>query len=200
MVAQRHGKKEGTLKELFVKSPVKKQEHSQGAETDVRGSRSGEQVEEDTTPMTKSFLEHLFVGLQEDLASLRQKITTTAKELKREVAELEQRVDTVECTHDAQAEVLDHHRQEILTLQDTNREPQYRLEDLENRSRHSNIRIRGLPSQATPGSLEDFVICLFCQVAPALKDQEIILDGTHKTDRPSQTPDEEQDILMCLHY
>ncbi|KAJ1080833.1 hypothetical protein NDU88_001022 [Pleurodeles waltl] len=82
----------------------------------------------------------LFWGLREDLASLRQEIPTTAKELKKEVAELEQRVDTVEGTSDAPAEEFDHHRQEILTLQDTNRELQYRLEDLENRSRlqHTN--------------------------------------------------------------
>ncbi|KAJ1117432.1 hypothetical protein NDU88_005632 [Pleurodeles waltl] len=93
---------------------MKKQE--QGAATDGRGSSSGEQVEEDTTPIKKSLLEHLFGGPREDLASFRQDIANTAKELRREVAELEQRVDMVERTHDTQAEELDHHRQEILTF------------------------------------------------------------------------------------
>ncbi|KAJ1172684.1 hypothetical protein NDU88_004528 [Pleurodeles waltl] len=148
----------------------------------------------------KLFLEHLFVGPIEDIASLSQEIATTSKELKREVVDLEQRVDSVERNHDAQAGELDHHRQELLTLQDSHRELQYRLEDLENRSRHSNIRIRGVTAQATSGSLEDFVIQLFWNAAPAIKDQEIILDRTHRVSQPSWAPGQAQDILTCLHY
>ncbi|KAJ1194776.1 hypothetical protein NDU88_004062 [Pleurodeles waltl] len=130
-------------------------------------------------------MEQLFGVLREDLATLRQELSTTVKELKGEVAELGQRVDTVERTCDTQEKELDHHRQEIIALQDSNRDLRYRLEDLENRSWQSNILIRGVPEQAIAGSLEDFVIRLFRQLAPALTDQDIILDSTHRTGRPS---------------
>ncbi|KAJ1213659.1 hypothetical protein NDU88_001291 [Pleurodeles waltl] len=59
-----------------------------------------------------------------------QEIPTDVKERESDVAELGQQVDT----HDAQEEELDHYRQEILALQDSNCELQYRLEDLENRA------------------------------------------------------------------
>ncbi|KAJ1107631.1 hypothetical protein NDU88_005021 [Pleurodeles waltl] len=93
----------------------------------------------------------------------------------------------------APAEELDHHRQELLTLQESNLELQYRLQDLENMSRRSNIRIRGVSMQATPESLEDFVIRLLRHITPAFKDQEIILDLTHKVGQPSRGPGQAQD-------
>ncbi|KAJ1141839.1 hypothetical protein NDU88_008167 [Pleurodeles waltl] len=145
MVMQTQNKKEGNSKELFTKTPEKNQEQNPGVASEGKGPSDGEQVEDDTTPITKLFLEHFFRGLRGGIASLRQEIATTTKELKREVAELEQGVDTVEHRHDAQAEELDHHRQELLTLQQSNRELQYLLEDLKNRSWCSSIRIRGIP-------------------------------------------------------
>ncbi|KAJ1200796.1 hypothetical protein NDU88_004617 [Pleurodeles waltl] len=54
--------------------------------------------------------------------------------------------------------------------------------------------------QATLGPLEDFVTRLFLHIAPALKDQEIILDHTHRVGRPAQAPVQAQDILTSLHY
>ncbi|KAJ1192832.1 hypothetical protein NDU88_002138 [Pleurodeles waltl] len=47
---------------------------------------------------------------------------------------------------------------------------------------------------------EDFVVRLFQHVAPALKDQNIILDRTHRADHPARSPGQAQDILTCLHY
>ncbi|KAJ1155830.1 hypothetical protein NDU88_008555 [Pleurodeles waltl] len=74
------------------------------------------------------------------------------------------------------------------------------LPALRQESRRSNIRIRGVPAQGIMGPLEYFVIRLFKHVASALDDQDIILDRTHRTGRPSQSPGQPQDILMCLHY
>ncbi|KAJ1214429.1 hypothetical protein NDU88_002048 [Pleurodeles waltl] len=150
----------------LCKNPSKKSGTSPtsgGNTTYGGGTSSGELVEEDTAPITRSFREVLFAVLQEDLATLRQEIATEVKELKSDVAELGKRVD-MERTHDAQEKELDHYRQEILTFQDSNCELQYRLEDLEKRSCCYNIHIRGVPTQAMPGSLEDFVIHLFRHV------------------------------------
>ncbi|KAJ1207847.1 hypothetical protein NDU88_003237 [Pleurodeles waltl] len=137
--------------------------------------------EEDTNLVTKAFMAQLFGVLREDLATLRQELATTIKELKGEVMELGQWVDTVERTYDTQEEELDHHRQEIIAVQERNRDIQYTLEDLENRSRRSNIHIRGVPAQASTVPLENFMIRLFWQVALGLKYQEIILEHTHRT-------------------
>ncbi|KAJ1179782.1 hypothetical protein NDU88_005016 [Pleurodeles waltl] len=199
MVIQKQSKKDSSLRDLFAKTPAKKQDSTYEVGTDPGGGSSGGAVEQDANPVTKAFIEQLLGVLREDHAALRQEPATTVKELKGEVAELGQRVDMVERTCDIQEE-LDHHRQEIIALQDRNRVLQHRLEDLENRSRRSNIGIRGVPAQTIVGPLENFVIRLFRYVAPALDNQDIILDCTHRTGCPSQSPGQPQDILTYLHY
>ncbi|KAJ1190986.1 hypothetical protein NDU88_000303 [Pleurodeles waltl] len=86
----------------------------------------------------------------------------------------------VEQAHDAREDELDCHRRELLTLQDKNQELQYQIEDLENRSRLSNNWIKGVPVKAIAGPLEDFVVRLFRDVVLALKEQNIVLDRTHR--------------------
>ncbi|KAJ1082901.1 hypothetical protein NDU88_003062 [Pleurodeles waltl] len=89
-------KKEGYLKDLFAKTPVKKalpgeppvMEGGDAVDQGVRGD--GE------APLTRSFMEQLFGALRGDFATLKQEIAAEVKELKREVVELGQRVDTPE--------------------------------------------------------------------------------------------------------
>ncbi|KAJ1082875.1 hypothetical protein NDU88_003038 [Pleurodeles waltl] len=115
-------------------------------------------------------MEQLFGTLRGDFAPLKQEIAAEVKEMKQEVIELGQRIDTLEQAQDA---LEDCHRRELLTLQDKNQEFQYQIEDLENRTRRFNIQIKGVPSQAVNGKLEDFVERLFRYVAPDLKDQTV---------------------------
>ncbi|KAJ1157417.1 hypothetical protein NDU88_010130 [Pleurodeles waltl] len=200
MGSQHHNKKEGTIKDLFSKTPAKKLDPLQGRLLDSNGVDCRGCPAEDTTPKTKASVEQLFSVLRQDFATLKQKIAADGKDLIREVTELGQQINTVECTHDAQKEEIDQNRREILALQDSNHDLQYSLEDLENRSQCSNICIREVPLQVTIGKLEDFVIRLFHQVAPDLKDQDILLDCTYRAGRPAQSSGQTQDILMCLHY
>ncbi|KAJ1144971.1 hypothetical protein NDU88_011263 [Pleurodeles waltl] len=120
--------------------------------------------------------QQLFRSLRDDFTTLKRELAADIKDLKKEVIDLGERVDTIEKTHDEREEGLNYHRRELLTLQDKNQDLQYQLKDLENRSRRSNIRIKGVPAQAVAGSLEDFVVRLFRHVAPALKEQDIVLD------------------------
>ncbi|KAJ1157041.1 hypothetical protein NDU88_009756 [Pleurodeles waltl] len=117
-------------------------------------------------PITRAFMEQLLGAFCEDFATLKQEIAAEVKDLKRDVANLGQRVDTLE--------------------------QRYRLEDLENRSCCSNIRIKGVTAQAVTLTLENFVVRLFRPVAPALKDQSIVLDQKHKAGCPAHSPGQAQ--------
>lgn len=88
---------------------------------------------------------------------------------------------------------------ELTNLRDQNEELSLRLADLENTSRCSNVRSKGVPLRVDAGKLEDFVTRLFRYVAPVLEDQEIVLDRTHRAGRPARNPGQSQDILTCLH-
>ncbi|KAJ1163231.1 hypothetical protein NDU88_003694 [Pleurodeles waltl] len=110
MASQRHGKKEGSLKDLFNKTPAKK--------TILLGSPVAEggevsdtsQVDGGEAPLTRTFMEQLFGSLCEDFVTLKWKIAAEVKDLRREVTDLGQRVDTLEQTHDTREEEVDSHR------------------------------------------------------------------------------------------
>ncbi|KAJ1194124.1 hypothetical protein NDU88_003419 [Pleurodeles waltl] len=104
----------------------------------------------------------------------------------KDVGALGQRVDTLEQMKDGREEEMDSQRRNL--------ELKYRLEDLESRSRRSNIRIKGVPLQAVSGSRDDFVTRLFHHVAPTLKHQDIVLDRTHLAGRSAHSPGLAQDI------
>ncbi|KAJ1179751.1 hypothetical protein NDU88_004985 [Pleurodeles waltl] len=112
MVTQKLRKKDSNLRDLFAKTPVTKQDPTRVLGSDPRGGSGDGTVDEDANP----------------------ELAMTVKELKGELTELGQRVDTIERTCDRQEEDLDLHRQEIIALQDSIRDLQYRLEDLEDRS------------------------------------------------------------------
>ncbi|KAJ1117427.1 hypothetical protein NDU88_005627 [Pleurodeles waltl] len=161
---------------------------TQSGAPEVESGDAAGPTESDGAPLMRAFMEQLFRSLREDFTTLKQEIVADIKDLIREVIDLGQHVDTIKQTHDAQEEEMDCHRRELLNLQDKNQDLQYQIEDLENKSRCSNIRIKGVPTQAVTGSLEDFVVRLFHHVAPALKEQKIVLDRTHRAGRPARAP------------
>ncbi|KAJ1154589.1 hypothetical protein NDU88_007335 [Pleurodeles waltl] len=151
-------------------------------------------------PVTRSFLESLFTMLRDDLVALKQELVVNVRDIRCNVGKLEQRVDSLEQVRDSHDEELVEHRQKMLTLRDVPADLNYQLEDIENRLRHCNICIKGVPLQAAAGKLDDYVLRLFTHVALNLMDQDIILDRSHRAGQPSHSPGQPQDILKCLCY
>ncbi|KAJ1169268.1 hypothetical protein NDU88_001174 [Pleurodeles waltl] len=72
MTSQRHNKKEGSLKDLFKKTPTKK-----APPVEPPAMEGGELVDLGTqgdgeAPLTRSFMEQLFGSLRGDFAALKQ--------------------------------------------------------------------------------------------------------------------------------
>ncbi|KAJ1172937.1 hypothetical protein NDU88_004779 [Pleurodeles waltl] len=125
MTSQRHSKKEGSLKDLFNKTPAKKTVLPGTLATKGGEMAKSSQSEGGEASLTRTFMEQLFGSLREDFATLRQEIMPEVKDLKREVTNLGQRVETLEQTHDSWEEEIDCHRRELFALQDKNQELQY---------------------------------------------------------------------------
>ncbi|KAJ1150618.1 hypothetical protein NDU88_003408 [Pleurodeles waltl] len=91
MAFQSHSKKEGSLRDLFAKTPDKKT--PPGEPPLEEGGDTGEQGErmEGEAPLTRSFMEQLFRALCRDFATLKQEIAAEVKELKRKVIETHRR-------------------------------------------------------------------------------------------------------------
>ncbi|KAJ1101269.1 hypothetical protein NDU88_006341 [Pleurodeles waltl] len=118
-------------------------------------------------PVTCTFLETLFGDLRDDTVAPKQGKVPDFKDIKKELGELSQRIVTLKQSTNYSEEELDDHLRELLELWDDIEDLRYRLEDLDNRSRQSNIQIKGVPLQADAGKLEEYVLHLFKQVAPA---------------------------------
>ncbi|KAJ1187453.1 hypothetical protein NDU88_004229, partial [Pleurodeles waltl] len=160
--------------------------------------QAGSQVENDA-PSTRFFLGHLFGTLRKVLANHEINIAADNKELKKDFSELGQRVNALEPAGDSSVEELEAHRQAFLALRDKNEELLYQLEDLENRSRHSNIQIKGVLLQVDSGSVESYILHLFRHAASNREEKEIVLDCTHRAGHLAKTPETPHDILTCLH-
>uniref|UniRef100_A0A8C5LX27 LINE-1 type transposase domain-containing protein 1 n=2 Tax=Leptobrachium leishanense TaxID=445787 RepID=A0A8C5LX27_9ANUR len=110
-------------------------------------------------------------------------------------AALETRVDDMADAHNV---VVDGTNMLLRRVEDI----EIQMEDLSNRTRRNNLRIRGLPEGAGEGSLADLVRDLLRPLAPDLPDQAWILDRAHRALRARRAEDERpRDVIVrFLHY
>ncbi|CAH2221759.1 Hypothetical predicted protein [Pelobates cultripes] len=94
-------------------------------------------------------------------------------------------------THEASIKEL---RGQITYLEDMQ-------EDLNNRSRRNNIRIRGLPESSTPEVLTTMLHKAFSSLLPDAPPSDLLLDRAHRALRPpSSSPTQPRDIIIRCHY
>ncbi|KAJ1213652.1 hypothetical protein NDU88_001284 [Pleurodeles waltl] len=84
MASQRHNKKEGSLKDLFNKTPATKAALPGVPVPECRDTAEPGPSEGDKASLTRAFMKQLFVSLCEDFATLKQAIAADVKDLKRE--------------------------------------------------------------------------------------------------------------------
>ncbi|KAJ1156223.1 hypothetical protein NDU88_008947 [Pleurodeles waltl] len=181
-MASQRGKTDNTIKDLLSKSTSKHTECPRDRSSPTRPQPTpsqGDKVEEEA-PVTRSFIETLFLTFHDDITSLKQEVACTIKDIHRKLSDVSQRVDTIKQAGNAKEEELEACRCERLELQDQNADLNYLLKDLENRSRRANISIKGVPLHADLDKLEDSMLRLFRHIVPALADKEILLDHTHR--------------------
>ncbi|KAJ1114856.1 hypothetical protein NDU88_003086 [Pleurodeles waltl] len=185
----RQARKDSTIKYLFTKSSEKKNDR---AEDDSKEMSAYVTVSPEGT---RPFLESFFSMLRDDIAALKQELAADVKDFRRNMGEMEQTIDPQEQIRDSGDKELEEHRRKILILRNKAGDLNYQLEDFEKRLRRCNIRIKGVLLKADAGKLEEYVLRLFCHLAPALADQEVILNRTHSAGHPAQSPWQSQDIL-----
>lgn len=73
-----------------------------------------------------------------------------------------------------------------------------RLEDAENRSRRSNLRLRGIPEAID--DLQSFTTALFQELAPSIPIERLEFDRIHRALTRRQTDGPPRDIIVKLHF
>uniref|UniRef100_A0A8C5MKD0 Uncharacterized protein n=1 Tax=Leptobrachium leishanense TaxID=445787 RepID=A0A8C5MKD0_9ANUR len=76
-----------------------------------------------------------------------------------------------------------------------------KMEDLSNRSRRNNIRLRGLPETVSPKDLNGTVLGILRRLAPDIPEAQLLMDRIHRAQRPpnlsSLIP---RDVIFRMHY
>ncbi|KAJ1116623.1 hypothetical protein NDU88_004829 [Pleurodeles waltl] len=79
MASQRQNKKEGSLKDLFNKTPAKKALPSGSPVAEGGDMMEPGALGDGEAPLTRTFMEKLFRSLREDFATLKQEIAAEVK-------------------------------------------------------------------------------------------------------------------------
>lgn len=162
--------------------------------------------EPSTAPFNEQTLWALLQRLptRDDLDSLASRMEAALRGeltgIKEEVAEATSRISTIE----SDAATL---RQDITNLQVAREEVTDQvaqlhllIDDLENRNRRRNIRIRGLPEATRQTDLKATVTAIFNNCLERPPETPIAIDRVHRTLGPrGPTEDRPRDVLCCLH-
>ncbi|CAH2329759.1 Hypothetical predicted protein [Pelobates cultripes] len=135
---------------------------------------------------TGSLVQELRAALREELAGLRSDLTA-----------LEQRVDEMEST--ARGCEEQHRATEVAVTRQGNMLLTMRrqVEDLENRSRRNNIRVRSLPESGTE-SLHATLTDLFRQLLGVQAPDTIHFDRAHRALGPARQDGSPRDVICCI--
>ncbi|KAJ1209836.1 hypothetical protein NDU88_005208 [Pleurodeles waltl] len=150
--------KDYSIKDMFAKLVGKKAERTQ---KEGQATATPEATLEVDEQVTRVFFERLFTTLRDNIAIFKEELAADVKDIRHNMSDLEQRVDSPERVHDNRDEEMEEHWSEILSLSGKTADLNYQLEGLENRSRWCNICIKGIPLQANAGRLKDYVHSCF---------------------------------------
>lgn len=158
-------------------------------------------------PVTLADLQALMASLptKADLSILAKQIAAECKEefiqLRQDVSALFTRVEAVEETTATSSsslqilqETVHQHSAQLFTLQQ-------HIDDVENRNRRNNIRLRGLPEAVGSDELYPALLSIFNDLLGRPPDIHIELDRAHRALRPpSQDDQNPRDVICRVHY
>uniref|UniRef100_A0A8C5LKX5 Uncharacterized protein n=1 Tax=Leptobrachium leishanense TaxID=445787 RepID=A0A8C5LKX5_9ANUR len=147
-------------------------------------------------------LHHLLSSLstKTDLAastsSLQESLLTEIRGLRKELGSL-QHVKTAQARH---TEITTSHTNALQSQHPILQTMTRHLEDLENRGRRNNIRVRGLPElEQSPSDLKRTLLCLFNGLLQRDSDTDIEFERLHRALRPKGPPEAPpRDVVCCL--
>lgn len=151
-----------------------------------------------TASLTKLDLESSLEAMYARLATKFQtELHKTSHTLSQEIAALGSRTERLETEHDELALAYSDLSREHDSLATAFSQMQSQIEDLDNRNRRNNLRIRGIPESVT--DLIPTIIRLFKSLLPDTDAGAFTCDRIHRALRPKPPDDKPpRDIVLCM--
>ncbi|CAI9563639.1 unnamed protein product, partial [Staurois parvus] len=155
-------------------------------------------VSEDAQQLTKGDLESCLETMYTKLAAkFQSELHKSTNVLSQEIATLGSRTDCLETKHDELSLAYGDLSREHDHLQTAFLQLQAQVEDLDNRNRRNNLRVRGIPESVS--DLSQTVTKLFKSLLPDRSPGSFACDRIHRALRPKPPSDKPpRDIVLCL--
>ncbi|CAH2285058.1 Hypothetical predicted protein [Pelobates cultripes] len=151
---------------------------------DIRALAAAMVTKEDMRALSDT----LHAAIRTEVTSLRAELTAQATRMQVAESNVQAMGDRLEATNTAI------HRQGNILLQ-----LRRQTEDLDNRGRRSNIRVRGLPEPEGNEDVEATLQMLFRDILGAEAPESMVFDRAHRAARARATDNTPRDIICCLH-
>ena len=150
------------------------------------------------SPLSKADLdESLSLIFNKLVEKIEKEVHKSTAALSQEIACIGGRTDLLETKHDELSLAHNDLRKDYENLADNFAFMQAQVEDLDNRNRRQNIRIRGIPESTT--DLLPAVSQIFHGLLPEKQSSAFACDRIHRALRPKPTPENPpRDVIMCM--
>ncbi|CAI9568732.1 unnamed protein product [Staurois parvus] len=155
-------------------------------------------VSEYTQQLTKEYLVSCLETMYTKLAAkFQSELHKSTNVLSQEIATLGSRTDRLETEHDELSLAYGELSREHDHLQTAFSQLQAQVEDLDNRNRRNNLRVRGIPESVF--DLSQTITKLFKSLLPDRDPGSFACDRIHRTLRPKPPNDKPpRDIVLCM--
>lgn len=152
--------------------------------------------------VTVAVLDAKLNSLLHDLTrSIPKEVGKIAHELRGEIDQLGERTNTLENKFDELTQYVHVLEEDNSNLKHTVSLLQLQQEDLENRERRQNLRIRGVPEAVSDKELRPYLLGLFVTLAPHIPDIDWRMDRAHRSLAPKPPPNANpRDIIVRFHF
>ncbi|XP_053572040.1 solute carrier organic anion transporter family member 4A1 [Bombina bombina] len=163
---------------------------------------------DEDTPLTRADL-HLLVSKQDITSSfdklwakmdaMHTSMNESLNYIKKDISDLGARVESLEENNDNIIEDVETAVQQTAQQQQVVNELLDKLEDMENRSRRCNIRLKGIPESITPTDLPSYLHQLFCAITGVNTSTVIEIERAHRALKPKPKADfPPRDVIVAF--
>lgn len=133
------------------------------------------------------------------VAEVKEACKTEITALRKDLKHVSDRVETLETDHDDTRRYVTQLQSHITAQDKFLNDTRSHLEDIDNRGRRNNIRVRGIPEADNAEDLPSLLSSIFNQLLDATPDHVIQLDRAHRALRPKRSNGPSRDVICCVH-
>ncbi|CAH2249373.1 Hypothetical predicted protein [Pelobates cultripes] len=169
-----------------------------GADSEYDTERDYTVSRQEDCPLTQSLLQSM---LDAAVTKMQTTVTEALNDMRKGLKELEVRTSHLEGNVESLTGAHNETDIRLTKIEDQLYRQETKLADAEDRSRRSNVRLRGVPEDIAPQNLTAYAVEFFQTLLPDIPAEMFLLDRIHRLPKPQHLPPTTpRDVLMRLYH